>query len=105
MAFLKTPNFGLTVDDIPHAGAPEGAFEEGAAGEENAADEEGPASRLTLHHLNIPQLGLIIPGLAPHNSDARQPQDTSEWPPVDLFYAAAAMNAWSPEAFIKYVRG
>ena len=45
--------------------------------------------------------------MAPHNSDARQPQDTSEWPSaiiVDLFYAAAALNAWSPKPFIKYIR-
>ncbi|KAF8345413.1 hypothetical protein F5887DRAFT_1192054 [Amanita rubescens] len=95
IAFLKTPNFGLTVDDIPY-------------NQPNAADEEGPASRLTLHHfVDLPQLGRVIPNLAPHNCDARQPQDTSEWPPaviVDLFYAVAAMNAWSPKSFIDYVR-
>jgi hypothetical protein len=45
--------------------------------------------------------------MGPHNSDARQPQDTSEWPPaiiVDLSYAAAALKAWSPNPFIEYVR-
>lgn len=85
----------MTVDDIPYH-LP------------NAANEEGPASRLTLHHfVDLPQLGVVIPNLAPHNSDARQPHDTSERPPaviVDLFYAAAAMNAWSPKSFVKYVR-
>lgn len=85
----------MTADDIPY-------------NEPNAADEEGPASRLTLHHfVDLPQLGLLIPKFAPHNSDARLPQDTSEWPPaviVDFFYAAAAMNAWSPKSFIEYVR-
>ncbi|KAF8345125.1 hypothetical protein F5887DRAFT_1074770 [Amanita rubescens] len=95
IAFLKTPNFGLTVDDIPY-------------NPPNAADDEGPASRLTLHHFGgFPQLGCLTPKLAPHNSDARQPQDTTEWPPaviVDFFYAAAAMNAWSPKSFIEYVR-
>jgi hypothetical protein len=81
----------LTIDDIPYQplGHP-------------------PASRLTLHHfVDLPQLGTIIPGIAPNNSDARQPQDTSEWPPaiiLDLIYAAAALNAWSPKPFIKYIR-
>ncbi|KIK06019.1 hypothetical protein K443DRAFT_307295 [Laccaria amethystina LaAM-08-1] len=82
MAFLETPNFGLAVDDIPHHPP-------------IAADEEGPASRLTLHHFNLAKLGRLIPGITPHNSDARQPQDTSQWPPAvitNLFYAAAAMN-------------
>ena len=45
--------------------------------------------------------------VAPHNSDARQPQDTSECPPaiiLDLIYATAALNAWSPKSFKKYIR-
>ena len=45
--------------------------------------------------------------MAPHNSNARQPHDTSEWPPaiiVDLFYASAALKAWSSNSFIQYVR-
>jgi hypothetical protein len=50
---------------------------------------------------------LSITTHAPRNADARQPQDTSVWPPdiiFDLFYAVATINAWSPESFIKYVR-
>ncbi|KAF8313384.1 hypothetical protein F5887DRAFT_1237316 [Amanita rubescens] len=94
IAFLKTPNFALDVDDIPY--------------ESEDQDQESPASRLTLHHfVNERQLGPVITAWAGHNSDARQPQDTSEWPPaivVDLFYAAAALNAWGPKPFIKYVR-
>lgn len=92
LAFLKTPNFALTVDDIPY----------------HPPQEESPASRLTLQYfVDLPLLGVVIPDIAPHNSDARQPQDTSKWPPaiiVDLFYATAALNAWSPQSFIKYVR-
>ena len=45
--------------------------------------------------------------LVPHNSDARQPQDASEWPPaiiVDLSYASAALNAWSSKRFINFAR-
>ena len=91
----QTPDFGLTVDDIPY-------------NPPNVADEKGPASRLTLHYfVDSSQLGVMIPTHAPHNSDARQPQDTSEWPPaviVNHFYTAAAMKAWSPKHFIKYVR-
>ncbi|KAF8347189.1 hypothetical protein F5887DRAFT_882206, partial [Amanita rubescens] len=83
LAFLKTPNFALTVDDIPTS--------------HRKSRSESPASRLTLHYfVNLPQLGHMIPIHAPQNSDARQPQDTGEWPPaiiVDLFYAVAAMNA------------
>jgi hypothetical protein len=82
----------LTVDDIPY----------------QPADQESLASRLTLHHfVDLSRLGRVIPKFAPQNSDARQPQDTSEWPPaitVDLFYAVAAINAWSPKLFVKYVR-
>jgi hypothetical protein len=92
---MQTPNFALSVDDIPYQPPKD-------------PDQERPASHLTLHHfVDLPQLGPWIPGMAPQNCDARQPQDTSEWPPaiiVDLFYAAAALNAWSPKPFIKYVR-
>lgn len=91
IAFLKTPNFGLSVADIPY----------------NPPNAARPASRLTLHHFADLSHGSFIPDIAPHNHDARQPQDTSEWPPaviVDLVYAVAAMKVWSPKFFIKYVR-
>jgi len=72
------------------------------------ANESSPDSRLTLHHfVGLLPLGNIITILAPHNTDVRPPQDTSEWPPaiiLDLFYAAAAINTWGPKFFIKYVR-
>jgi hypothetical protein len=82
----------MSVDDIPL----------------NRPGEEVPASRLTLQYFIGPSLlGTVIPIIAPHNSDAQQPQDTREWPPaiiVDLFYASAALKAWSSESFINYVR-
>ena len=85
----------MTVDDIPYRPLKE-------------ADKESPASRLTLHYfVDTPLLGVVIPRFAPHNSDARQPQDISEWPPAiitDFFYAMAAINAWSPKSFIEYVQ-
>ncbi|KAI9568229.1 hypothetical protein HD554DRAFT_2261547 [Boletus coccyginus] len=91
LAFLKTPNFALTVDDIPYRQPP------------NAGS---PPNRLTLQHIKPSELGLLSQ-ITPHNSDARQPQDTSKWPPaiiVDLSYAVAALQAWGPKTFIEYVR-
>ncbi|KAF8695511.1 hypothetical protein AX14_001769 [Amanita brunnescens Koide BX004] len=85
LAFLRTPNFVLSVDDIPYEPLKD-------------EDQQSPASRLTLHH--FANLGSFFSEFRStrHNSDARQPHDTSEWPPaiiVDLSYAAAAMKAWS----------
>jgi hypothetical protein len=59
------------------------------------------------HFASLSQLG-SVPETAPHNSDARQPQDTTKWPPsiiVDLSYAAAALKAWSSHPFIEYAQG
>ena len=45
--------------------------------------------------------------LAPNNSDARQPENISQWPgtiTVDLLYGAAALKAWGPAAFIDRIR-
>ncbi|KAF8626969.1 hypothetical protein AX15_004609 [Amanita polypyramis BW_CC] len=95
LAFLKTPNFALNVDDIPY-------------GPRRVANEASPDSRLTLHYfVDLLLLGDIITTVTPCNTDAQQPQDTSKWPPaiiLDLFYAVAAINAWSPRSFIEYVR-
>jgi isocitrate/isopropylmalate dehydrogenase len=44
---------------------------------------------------------------APHNSDARQPQDINQWPLAiiaDLSYASAVLRAWSQTPFVEYVR-
>jgi hypothetical protein len=60
-----------------------------------------------LQYLVPTQVGPSFRALAPHNSDARQPQDTSRWPSaliVDLVYAAAALQAWGPKGFTSYVR-
>jgi hypothetical protein len=76
----------LTVDVIPYH----------PARQEN---EASLTSRLTLHHLVDSRLGHVLPIFAPNNSDARQPEDTSEWPPaiiLDLFYGSAALQAWGP---------
>jgi hypothetical protein len=79
----------MTVDDIPF----------------NEADDE---SRLALQRFpDLATLGVVIPRIAPHNSDARQLNNTSNCTPaiiVDHFYASAALNAHSSDSFIKYVR-
>jgi hypothetical protein len=51
--------------------------------------------------------GSILSQFAPNNSDACEPQDTSEWPPaiiLNVFYATAVLKAWGPQMFVKYVR-
>ena len=83
----------MTVDDIPY----------------NPGDvyEQSPATRLTLQHfVGEDVLGRAINTFAPHNSDARQPEDTSEWPPatiIDHVYACSALKAWGPRPFIDFV--
>jgi hypothetical protein len=65
------------------------------------AGEDSPADRLTLHHFTA-QLGPLLARFAPNNSDARQPQDISAWPPaiiIDIIYASAVLRAWGPKAF------
>ena len=67
--------------------------------------DEDQQSRLTVHHFD--DLGPFVSSSGPHNFDARQPHDTSEWPPaviVNFSYASAAMKAWSSDHFFKFVR-
>ena len=90
--YPKTPNFGLSVDDIPYART-----------EENQAS---PTNRLTVHHIVDSGIGVMLP-IVPNNSDLREPGDTSQWPPaiiVNQFYASAALKAWAPKAFIQNAR-
>lgn len=66
-----------------------------------------PPNRLTLQHIQPSGLGPNLPQLAPHNPDARQPQDISQWPLpiiVDLSFAGAVLRAWGQKTFIEYVR-
>ena len=88
----QTPNFALTVDDIPYRQPP------------NAGSL---ANRLTLQHIQPSPFGPMLSRFGSHNSDARQPQDISQWPLaviVDLSYAAIALRAWGPKTFFEYVR-
>ena len=95
---LKKPNYlrrlTLTVDDITiHQTQPMKRAAKWCSVRRLAG-----ANRLTLHHFASHQLGVLIPNIAPHNSDA---QDTRKWPAVivnlRVIYAAAVMNAWSPK--------
>jgi hypothetical protein len=87
----------LTVDDIPY-NPPREVDEQSPA----------PASRLTLQHfIGDHLLGPMLSLHAPRNSDARQPEDTSEWLPaiiVDILYACAALKAWGSKPFTDFVR-
>jgi hypothetical protein len=69
--------------------------------------EDNPESRLTLQYFVLPRPGGVLATFAPHNSDAREPQDARKWPPaiiLDLFYAAAVLQTWGTQTFVKYAR-
>lgn len=85
----QTPNFGLGVKDIPPS----------------TGDSSHPENRLTLQYFPGAKVGIILPKFAPHNSDVRQPEDTSKWPTnmlFDLSYAASVLEAWGSKDFIQY---
>jgi hypothetical protein len=83
LILLKTPNLSMIVDDVPRA-------------------PPGAANRLTLQHLfEIPH-GLTVQH-APNNSDARKPQDLSQWPTdliIDFLYGTAALKKWGTQVTI-----
>ena len=60
-----------------------------------------------LQHLDPSRLGPVLSYFAPDNTDARQPADTSEWPPaiiLNLFYASAVLRIWGSDDFLQWVR-
>jgi hypothetical protein len=68
---------------------------------------ERPASRLTLHHFADLSRDPYFRLIASPNLDARQPQDTDQWPPaliLDFVYGYAALKAWGPATFVDLVR-
>ncbi|KAF9521125.1 hypothetical protein BS47DRAFT_1335225 [Hydnum rufescens UP504] len=91
VAFLKTPNFGLTVNDIP-------------SNPPRTSDQGSPISRLTLQHFGS-KIGVVVSQFAPHNRDARPPERPGERPPnviLDSVYASVALEAWGPQSFFAY---
>ncbi|KAF8815106.1 hypothetical protein BYT27DRAFT_7199581 [Phlegmacium glaucopus] len=90
LAFLKTPNLYLSVNDIPY--------------NKNHAT---PTSRTTSHYIVDTGLSSMMPVLVPNNSDLREPTDISQWPPaeiINLFYISAAIQAWAPPSFKQTVQ-
>jgi hypothetical protein len=79
----------MGVDDIPYTGTTANI----------------PSSRVTLQYFNVEDPCVL--SVVPNNSDARLPQDISNWPPpliLDFFYACAAVNAWSSDGFKNFVK-
>src|SRR5260370_40950284 len=90
----QTPNFGLSVEDIPFHPA-------------RQTDVGSPDNRLTLHNFVPSDFGLMLTHFFPNNSDARQPQDPSIWPPpiiLDIAYACAILHVCGSNDFIPEVR-
>lgn len=52
-------------------------------------------------------MGTALPSIVPNNSDLREPEDTSEWPPaviINSFYISAVLQEWAPDPFIQILR-
>ncbi|KAF9511702.1 hypothetical protein BS47DRAFT_1330827 [Hydnum rufescens UP504] len=89
VAFLKTPNFGLAIDDIPFDPP-------------RTTDQQSPVSRLTLHHF-VSVIGAVVSNMAPTTLMRGHPKR----PPnviLDSVYAAMALQAWGPKSFHPYAR-
>ena len=81
----------MNVDDVQYVG-PAGTI---------------PASRLTLQYIGHVTDPYFV-AVTANNSDARQPDDVSTWPPaliLDFFYGCAALIAWSPKRFGTFIKG
>jgi len=47
----------------------------------------------------------VVSFIAPHNSDARQPEDTDQWPPALIFdfaYGCTALGTWGMPDFLDF---
>ncbi|KAG9311577.1 hypothetical protein JVU11DRAFT_7785 [Chiua virens] len=95
IAFLKTPNFALGVDDVQYY-------------HPRNADSPSPENRLTVQYIQpTASESVMLPLFGPHNSDARQPEDLDQWPPaiiVDLCYAAAILQEFGPSTFRSHIQ-
>jgi len=82
VAFLKTPNFALSDDDIPPSPGP-------ILGSPSASP-----GRFVLQDFKEQE---YLPKFPVHNQDARQPADMSMFPPpiiTDMHYGCAAILQW-----------
>jgi len=81
LAFLKTPNFALSTNDVPPSPVP--------------VPGSGPSGRLTLHYFHQAHTSFV-----PQNKDASPPSDLTSWPPsviTDFVYACAALKKWGSD--------
>jgi hypothetical protein len=89
--YKQTPNYCLSVGDIPFTNPPQ-------------QDQASPTSRLTLQFIvDSALVGSSLPVNAPNNSDLREPTDTTNWPPAvltDMAYASAVLRAWGSKSFL-----
>jgi hypothetical protein len=89
--YKQTPNYCLSVGDIPFTNPPQ-------------QDQASPTSRLTLHLIvDSALVGSSLLVNAPNNSDLREPTDTTNWPPAvltDMAYASAVLRAWGSKSFL-----
>ncbi len=88
----QTPNFGITGHDIPSA----------------PTNSNRQSNRLILQYTPGFEMPSSLECTAPHNKDARLPQDTTSQGPsdmlLDMSYAAFALQAWGSHDFIRYVQ-
>jgi hypothetical protein len=94
-AFLETPNFAMTVNDVDLARQ---RLNPGFM-----IDPSVATRRLTFQHfIHEP----VTSDQIPHNADARL-SDSDDWVPSVLFevvYGCAAINAWGVRSFVKFAR-
>lgn len=89
--FYQTPNFALLSNDIPPSPRP----------------CTNPNGRLTLQIINDADITPVTRMLAPHNQDARPPDDVSGWPTsivLDAFYGCAAVAKWGNKECCDLIR-
>jgi len=99
-AFLQTPNFAMTVNDVDLAMQPN-ADDLGFAVHPSNADR-----RLTFQHFINNDQDSITRTVAPHNSDARI-SNSDMWPPpliFDVAYGCAALKTWGVPTFMTFAR-
>ncbi|KAF8960923.1 hypothetical protein BDZ97DRAFT_1940255 [Flammula alnicola] len=98
VAFLQTPNFAMTVNDVDLVAQPN-AEHLGFAIQPSIAN-----SRLTFQHFS--NKDRVVALLAPHNSDARQ-SDSNDWPPpliFDVAYGCVALKTWGVTEFVQFAQ-
>ncbi|KAF8960929.1 hypothetical protein BDZ97DRAFT_2035202 [Flammula alnicola] len=98
VAFLQTPNFAMTVNDVDLVTQP-CAQHLGFAIQPSVANR-----RLTFQHFSNKDCNVAF--LAPHNSDTKQ-SDSNEWPPplvFDVAYGCVTLKTWGVAEFVQFAQ-